>query len=627
MLEKPAEYNEVPAQQGETTVYAEDINQIITNVEKLKGGEADETPASNIKDLDARLKTLEGGSSSVITDAGDISFDNTNADLDFSSQYDFPQIKNELKKSYTITLCEYNAEYIETAEKYYLTLELQENSGYVLKGSLNILKQNSVCDFIIAELDDGQNKSKDFGYILNVLYQLLPFKNTPFKDGEIQAQTDTAGLKYMLGNIFGVNIFRIQTADDDSYRAPTDNFNITLNIAIPNSNIKNNNQYIPVLYSGSLGLEYLKIETQNGKALINGSISKYASYSFVLFSYEALEYYFDVKSDINEAHYTNGGDGLKAKNSKQVQYYIRKETIDMGDISDAYIGYSCTCYYLEIKYADGSSISSGDGFIFNLTAPKNAEVSKIEKPHTIQNVIEILVQEIRELKGTNVTTEETYSFEKTQITLNNEESELQINSDCFGDLSQIKLIKKSDGSLYLLGTIELISSAQTAAIRVSKTLNIDARKLVGLITNQTTGTQYFSVYQDNYLYICFIAGKNQEANINISSDKIYDPNIICPIDINFALLAGYNVSEDFGIHLIGGKYILKGSITPTGNTASFYVNCSIEDFFENGKDYEYAGYTIQAVSLRPLYSGIIINGLTANKENTIYFECPKQPAI
>ena len=223
--------------------------------------------------------------------------------------------------------------------------------------------------------------------------------------------------------------------------------------------------------------------------------------------------------------------------------------------------------------------------------------------------------------------EEVYSFEKTTITLNIEESDIEINSNCFGDLSQVKLIKKSDGSLYLLGTIELISLAEISVIRVSKTLNIDARKLTGLIMNQTTGTQYFSVYQDNYLYICFIAGKNQSANINISSEKIYNPNIICSIGINFALLTGYNVSEDFGIHLIDGKYILKGSITPTGGTASLYVNCSIEDFFENGKGYEYSGYTIQTVSQRPLYAAITIKGLTANKENIIYMECPKQPAI
>ena len=50
MLEKPTEYQEVSAQQNEKTVYAEDINQIITNVEKLKGGQANEAPVSNIKD-------------------------------------------------------------------------------------------------------------------------------------------------------------------------------------------------------------------------------------------------------------------------------------------------------------------------------------------------------------------------------------------------------------------------------------------------------------------------------------------------------------------------------------------------------------------------------------------------
>ena len=223
--------------------------------------------------------------------------------------------------------------------------------------------------------------------------------------------------------------------------------------------------------------------------------------------------------------------------------------------------------------------------------------------------------------------EEVYSFEKTTFTLSNGESEAEINSDCFGDLSQVKLIKKSDGSLYLLGTIELISSAEISVIRVNKTLNIDARKLVGLIMNQTAGTQYFSVYQDNYLYICFILDKNQSANINMSSDKIYNPNVICPYDIRYVNYAGYNLSEDFGIHLIDGKYILKGSITSTGDTASLYVNCSIEDFFENGKGYEYSGYTIQTAIIKPLYGYIYIRGLTANKENTIYFECPKQPVI
>ena len=58
-LSKPSEYQEVPAQQGEATVYAEDINQIISNIEKIKGGQANEAPVSDIQQLNQDIKDLE----------------------------------------------------------------------------------------------------------------------------------------------------------------------------------------------------------------------------------------------------------------------------------------------------------------------------------------------------------------------------------------------------------------------------------------------------------------------------------------------------------------------------------------------------------------------------------------
>lgn len=61
-LSKPNEYKEVSARQNEETVYAEDINQIISNIEKIKGGQANEAPAATIKDLHERLLALESGS-------------------------------------------------------------------------------------------------------------------------------------------------------------------------------------------------------------------------------------------------------------------------------------------------------------------------------------------------------------------------------------------------------------------------------------------------------------------------------------------------------------------------------------------------------------------------------------
>ena len=83
MLEKPKEYKEVKSRQNDDTIYAEDINQIISNIELIKGGSSDEAPAGNIKDIYERLK---GGGVSSPSSANLISFDNSKTDLDFSTK-------------------------------------------------------------------------------------------------------------------------------------------------------------------------------------------------------------------------------------------------------------------------------------------------------------------------------------------------------------------------------------------------------------------------------------------------------------------------------------------------------------------------------------------------------------
>ena len=59
MLEKPKEYKSIEAQQNNDTIYAEDINQIISNIELIKGGSSNEAPAGNIKELKADLTSEE----------------------------------------------------------------------------------------------------------------------------------------------------------------------------------------------------------------------------------------------------------------------------------------------------------------------------------------------------------------------------------------------------------------------------------------------------------------------------------------------------------------------------------------------------------------------------------------
>ncbi|MCZ9944237.1 hypothetical protein OFR43_08610 [Brachyspira hyodysenteriae] len=190
-LSKPNEYNEVPAQQGEATVYAEDINQIISNIEKLKGGQANEAPISNIKELKEHLDNLEQGAGSGGNidniSADKVSFNNDNANLDFFSEYDFPKFKNELKEIYEIKLItDYsinNVSHINDVQDVYnLTLEKSENK-YILKGNLNYnntSQYTSSLNFYIISID-GNN---DFGHIISEMFQFINSESNA-KENEI----------------------------------------------------------------------------------------------------------------------------------------------------------------------------------------------------------------------------------------------------------------------------------------------------------------------------------------------------------------------------------------------------------------------------------------------------------
>lgn len=79
-LEKPDIYKEVQTLQDGETVYAQDHNQIIANIEQLKGGKANEAPVSNIKELKEILDKLTTNGS---LNASSIYFDNTKAQLKY----------------------------------------------------------------------------------------------------------------------------------------------------------------------------------------------------------------------------------------------------------------------------------------------------------------------------------------------------------------------------------------------------------------------------------------------------------------------------------------------------------------------------------------------------------------
>ncbi|WP_416487397.1 hypothetical protein [Brachyspira hyodysenteriae] len=392
-LSKPNEYNEVPAQQGEATVYAEDINQIISNIEKLKGGQANEAPISNIKELKEHLDNLEqgagsGGNINNIS-ADKVSFNNDNANLDFFSEYDFPKFKNELKEIYEIKLItDYsinNVSHINDVQDVYnLTLEKSENK-YILKGNLNYnntSQYTSSLNFYIISI----NGNNDFGHIISEIYQFISSENN-VKENEIVIE-GLNNLKYNFGFLYAIPIFQIKNQDNSYFESKE--YNITLNIEI--ENIKNNQEFIPINNAGEW-VSFLNIQNINGKAVMKGELIKHSG-SLAVFSHFALENYFDIKTDQNDGYYVESGSMITSNKNKSIKYYIRKELLDGSDLGTKYANIPITFYYLEIKHTDNTDIENEEMLTFNLTAPKNADVPKIEKEKNLQNTIEVLNKKI-----------------------------------------------------------------------------------------------------------------------------------------------------------------------------------------------------------------------------------------
>lgn len=392
-LSKPNEYNEVPAQQGEATVYAEDINQIISNIEKLKGGQANESPISNIKELKERLDNLEQGAGSGGNidniSADKVSFNNDNANLDFFSEYDFPKFKNELKEIYEIKLItDYsinNVSHINDVQDVYnLTLEKSENK-YILKGNLNYnntSQYTSSLNFYIISID-GNN---DFGHIISEMFQFINSESNA-KENEIVIE-GLNNLKYNFGFLYAIPIFQIKKQDNSNFEIK--NYDITLNIEI--ENIKNNQDFIPINNAGEW-LSFFNIQNIKGKTVIKGEVIKHSG-SFVVFSHFALENYFDIKTDKNDGYYVEASSMITSNKNKSIKYYIRKELLDGSDLGTKYANIPITFYYLEIKHTDNTDIENEEMLTFNLTAPKNADVPKIEKEKNLQNTIEVLNKKI-----------------------------------------------------------------------------------------------------------------------------------------------------------------------------------------------------------------------------------------
>ncbi|MDO6992885.1 hypothetical protein Q5M87_02575 [Brachyspira innocens] len=227
--------------------------------------------------------------------------------------------------------------------------------------------------------------------------------------------------------------------------------------------------------------------------------------------------------------------------------------------------------------------------------------------------------------------EEVYSFEKTTLSLEMNGETQTINSDIIEDVSNLSLIKNSDGTIYLKGSLTLKSEG-TAVIKINKTISgLNKRNFI--VLSYGIPVVLYLYYKDNYIYIILVTTlKEIETEANIGNIKIYDNNIIAPIDPKYAEYLGAVITEYFGIYLINGKYRLKGSADKVRDSMinGFVDYDTITQFFNVTNQYlfyEDDNLLIRTEGDFTINSVIPILIKFKNNNYTVDIECPLQPSI
>ncbi|TKZ28171.1 peptidase, partial [Brachyspira catarrhinii] len=392
-LEKPENYREVPALQDGETIFAEDHNQIIADIEKIKGGKSNEVPVSNIKELKDILDGILAGKTLT---ASQIIFDNEEAKLIYK-KYNFPKFKTNIN-TINLVLTDEN-----TSSEYTAVIEKEENN-YRMKSIINDFPVNKMVCLIIKSI----NGNDDLYYKYSVLGQFFDInKNKIYELDSNECIISDMDCPFVFNiSINSSNLVLSILKSIFPTELQNKNYNIILNIKNKQLNKLDTNIYFSFI--GRINTFKLQlIKTDNNKIKLIGNYTHKTSLIYPICYSPILANYFNIISNDNELINT---DGITSSSGKPKKFGFMK----YNNIPNT--------YYLKISNQDGSEIDTNEIITFDLTPDKNAEVEVKEKViETVQDAIEALSDTYNGDFYSEPTPdnpeEEIYSFEKTTFTL------------------------------------------------------------------------------------------------------------------------------------------------------------------------------------------------------------------
>ncbi|SUV99433.1 hypothetical protein [Brachyspira pilosicoli] len=328
----------------------------------------------------------------VATDAKSVSYDNSNTNLEYITDYDFPKFKLEIPDTININLNTFQG-----------TITKQTNNEYILSCQLN---SYSVDENIIIPINNIEDDSNIFK-MYSILAQFFDFNSYTNISQEKTIVYDLAPDECSISNISGdlICCFMLTGEDKliltigkkDNTPIPSGIYNISLRIK--NKVLKKNDQYLFLISSSKASLCTLKLEQDNNKIKLTGNMSSFLNNESQVdggyFYSEVIENYFNLIDTIMPEDLINT-QGITSSNDKSVKFGVTKITGSLGIV-----------YILAVGYEDESTISKDDIFTFNLIPDKNYTLEPIyknvtnvqelgealnEKDINLQNQIDILLK-------------------------------------------------------------------------------------------------------------------------------------------------------------------------------------------------------------------------------------------
>ncbi|WIH89338.1 hypothetical protein NEI02_06420 [Brachyspira pilosicoli] len=328
----------------------------------------------------------------VATDAKSVSYDNSNTNLEYITDYDFPKFKLEIPDTININLNTFQG-----------TITKQTNNEYILSCQLN---SYSVDENIIIPINNIEDDSNIFK-MYSILAQFFDFNSYTNISQEKTIVYDLAPDECSISNISGdlICCFMLTGEDKliltigkkDNTPIPSGIYNISLRIK--NKVLKKNDQYLFLISSSKTSLCTLKLEQDNNKIKLTGNMSSFIDTQSQVdggnFYSEVIENYFNLIGTIMPEDLIST-EGITSSNGKPVKFGVAKITGSLGIV-----------YILAVGYEDESTISKDDIFTFNLLPDKNYTLEAIyknvtnvqelgealnEKDINLQNQIDILIK-------------------------------------------------------------------------------------------------------------------------------------------------------------------------------------------------------------------------------------------